>query len=60
MLVLSRKVDERIRIGDDIVITICRLENNRVSVGIDAPLAYQISREDADVDRRREVELQRR
>lgn len=37
MLVLSRKISEKIHIGDDIVITITGLRENRVRVGIQAP-----------------------
>ena len=37
MLVLSRKVGERIVIGDGIVVTVSRISNNRVALGISAP-----------------------
>ena len=37
MLVLSRKVGERIWIGEDIAITVVRISNNGVRLGIDAP-----------------------
>jgi carbon storage regulator len=37
MLVLGRKEQERILIGDDVVVTIVRLKGNRVQVGIEAP-----------------------
>lgn len=44
MLVLSRKIDEQIMIGDDIQITVVRLEGNRVGIGISAPRDIRILR----------------
>ncbi len=37
MLVLSRRENERIRLGDSIVVTVVRLSGDRVRLGIDAP-----------------------
>ena len=37
MLVLTRKTDETIRIGDDIVITVLRTKGKAVRLGIEAP-----------------------
>ena len=51
MLVLSRKKDEQIHIGDDIVVTVVRSGRNVVSLGIDATRDVQISRPEA-VERR--------
>lgn len=44
MLVLSRRVNEQIKIGRDITITIVRLHGNVVRVGIDAPKNVRIAR----------------
>ncbi len=44
MLVLSRKKDETIRIGDHIVIRICQLKGNSVRIGIEAPESVSIKR----------------
>lgn len=44
MLVLSRKVGERIMIGDNIAVVINRIAGNRVTVGIEAPGDVQIVR----------------
>lgn len=44
MLVLSRKRDEKILIGDDIEITVCRIGPNAVRLGIDAPEHLNIVR----------------
>ena len=46
MLVLSRKVGERILIGDDISLTVVRVTGGGVRIGIDAPLSIQVVREE--------------
>jgi carbon storage regulator len=45
MLVLTRKEDEKIRIGDDIVITVVRT-GERVRLGIEAPADMVVLREE--------------
>ena len=44
MLVLTRKMDEKIHIGQDVTITIVRLQGNAVRIGIDAPRGVHIRR----------------
>lgn len=44
MLVLTRKLNETIRIGDNITITIVRVKGRAVGVGIDAPRDIRVSR----------------
>ena len=44
MLILSRKTNESIIVNDDIEITVCRVEKNRVRVGIRAPHHIRICR----------------
>ena len=44
MLVLTRKLEEQIRIGDDITISILRVKGNTVRVGIDAPRTVRVVR----------------
>ena len=46
MLVLSRKENERLFIGENIVITIVRLAGGVVRVGIEAPDDVQVQREE--------------
>lgn len=50
MLVLSRKSGERIRIGDDVTLTIVRIGPNSVRLGIDAPRSMSIVREELCID----------
>ncbi len=46
MLVLSRKVGERIWIGEDISITVVRVTGGGVRIGIDAPSELPVVREE--------------
>jgi carbon storage regulator len=47
MLVLQREPEQSILIGEDIVVTVLRIEHGRVRLGIDAPRDVQIIRDDA-------------
>lgn len=44
MLVLSRRVGERLVIGDDIVITVIDVRSDGVRIGIDAPRDVRVNR----------------
>ena len=44
MLVLTRKADEQILIGDDIKITLVRVRGNSVRIGIEAPREIRVVR----------------
>jgi carbon storage regulator len=46
MLVLTRKKEESIRIGDDITIKIVDIDNRQVKLGIEAPKHVAINREE--------------
>jgi carbon storage regulator len=60
MLVLTRKMNERIFIGDNIQITVVAIRGNHVRLGIEAPpeivvLRDELRRHVAPVDRRETV-----
>ncbi len=44
MLVLTRKIGERIRIGDDIVVNVLEVSKGSVRIGIEAPKQIPIYR----------------
>lgn len=46
MLVLSRKIGERIVIGDSIVVTVVRVQGDTVRLGLEAPPEVGIVREE--------------
>ncbi len=46
MLVLSRKIGERIRIGDTVTLTVVRVHGDKVRLGIEAPDTVTIHREE--------------
>jgi carbon storage regulator len=44
MLVLSRRVGERLMIGDDVVVTVLEVRSDGVRLGIDAPRSVAVNR----------------
>jgi carbon storage regulator len=44
MLVLSRKVGERIRIAADIVVVVTAIQGDRIKIGIEAPKSVRVLR----------------
>ena len=46
MLILTRKVNESLIIGDDVRLTILGIKGNQIRVGIDAPSHVSIHREE--------------
>ena len=49
MLVLSRKVGERIHVGDNITLEIRRIAGNRVTLALDAPRNVRILRGELEI-----------
>ncbi len=50
MLVLTRKAQEQIQIGDDVVVTILRVKGQSVRVGIQAPRNIRVLRSELPKD----------
>jgi carbon storage regulator len=48
MLVLSRKENERIKLGDSIVVTVVRVGRDKVRLGIEAPSDMLVLREELE------------
>jgi carbon storage regulator len=46
MLVLTRKLGESIRIGDDIIVKVVELDSRHVKLGIEAPRSVSVNREE--------------
>jgi carbon storage regulator len=53
MLVLCRKQNERIMIGDSVVVTVVRIDRNQVRIGIEAPRDVAVYREELVAARRK-------
>ncbi|AVJ56256.1 carbon storage regulator [Idiomarina sp. OT37-5b] len=47
MLILSRRLSEKVTIGHDITVTVCRVKDGQVKLGIDAPADVVVMRDDA-------------
>lgn len=48
MLVLSRRESERIRVGENIVVTVVRVSGDRVRLGIEAPADVVVLRDELE------------
>jgi carbon storage regulator len=56
MLVLTRKLMEKLYIGNEICVTVVRLEGGQVRLGIDAPRDIAVVRAELLLDRREPAE----
>jgi len=46
MLILSRKVNEKIMIGEDISLTIIEIRGDQVKIGVEAPKSVKVFRQE--------------
>ena len=46
MLILSRKVDEKIKIGDNITSTLIEVRGDQVKIGVEAPKNVKVFRQE--------------
>ena len=46
MLILTRKVGEKLVIGENVTVTVLGIKGNQIRIGIDAPPEVQVHREE--------------
>jgi carbon storage regulator len=46
MLILTRRIGESLVIGDDVIVTVLGTSGNQTKIGIDAPKAVSVHREE--------------
>lgn len=56
MLILTRRVNETLNIGDDIEVTILSVKGNQVRIGIEAPIDVSVHREEIYLRIQQELE----
>ncbi len=56
MLILTRKVGQTIRIGDDVQIAVVGIKGNQVRIGVTAPLDVPVHREEIYERIQKEIE----
>ena len=60
MLILTRRIGETIRVGDDISVTVVQVNGNQVRLGIQAPRNVVVDREEIAERKKRELHLTER
>ena len=56
MLILMRRAGETICIGDDVTIKVVSLDRNRVRLGVQAPRAVRVDREEVAEKKRQGID----
>lgn len=46
MLIITRRLNQALRIGDDVVVRVMDIRRQQVRIGIEAPVDMKINRED--------------
>jgi carbon storage regulator len=46
MLILTRRISERLMIGNDVIVSVLGVKGNQVRLGIDAPKEVSVHREE--------------
>ena len=46
MLILARKIDEKIKIGQDITVTLIEIHGDQVKIGVEAPKDVRVFRQE--------------
>ena len=46
MLILTRRVNESLRVGEDVTVTVVAVKGNQVRIGINAPKDVEVLREE--------------
>ena len=46
MLILTRRIGETLRVGDDVKVTVLEVQGNQVRLGIEAPRSIEVHREE--------------
>ncbi|NRA24125.1 MAG: carbon storage regulator CsrA, partial [Oleispira sp.] len=46
MLILTRRVNETLMIGDEVTVTVLGVKGNQVRIGVDAPKSVEVHREE--------------